>query len=296
MMGSIWMFHRILPDTPVAFGLPNSYRLRGTAITPEEWERFLAKLDAPASLRGTVRGTIPDSAPVLTFDDGYREWIDVVAPSLRQRGWTATFFACRAFRAEADRAQPIDEFYWLLDNAAAPQLDIRLPGGRQYAAQIDTLEGKREAIFGDLKLLLYSASPDAAQELLNLVAESVGLERPRGLPGLLYPTEAEWRQLAAEFDVGAHGLSHRRGTDLSDSDLRAELAGSLLWVRSIGGLTLWSHPDGAQDARVARLVADAGFEAAVGVGLEGGQWNWPRRFGTPEAIGAESRPPRARQC
>ena len=283
MSSALWMFHRVLPDAPQAFGLPSCYRLRGTAITPAEWERFLDSIPAPGSLGDDEPGI------VLTFDDGYREWVDFVAPSLRRRGFTATFFACRAFSAEADKAHPVDRLYWLLDHAVRPELRAVVQGDG-ITLRVDTLEGKRAAISGPLKERIVVGPSEEIEAVLGQVAASLACELPDDLPALLYPAEAEWHALAYEFDVGAHGLTHRRSTSLSDDELRAELDGSLRWVRALGGIDWWCHPDGDNDARVRRLVCQAGFTDALGVEGGGGPFDRPRRFATPAAISAHTRP------
>ncbi len=282
MTSNVWMFHRVLPDEPQAFGLPSCYRLRGTAVTPAEWESFLDSLDATAPLSCASVGA---EETVLTFDDGYREWIDLVGPSLRRRGFTATFFACRAFCAEARVAHGVDQLYWLLDHAQRPELRA-VVDGEAIAVRVDTREGKRAAIAGVVKERVVTGEPTEVAELLGQVAQSLNCEVPADLPARLYPTEAEWRGLAHEFAVGAHGLTHRRSSLLSDEELREELDGARHWVLGFGGVDWWCHPDGDSDRRVQRLVRDAGYEDALGVESGRGPFDRPRRFATPAAITA----------
>jgi hypothetical protein len=272
------MFHRVIPDECRAFGLPSCYRLRGSAITPAEWEAFLDTVGETCSIRDSSgRGV------TLTFDDGYREWVDLVAPSLRDRGLTATFFGCRAFCADAPQAHAVDRLYWLLDHAEWAELLV-VVGGERLSLRVDRLEGKRAAIQGPLKERIVVGRPAEVDALLDQVALSLRCALPGDLPSRLYPTEAEWRALAAEFELGAHGLSHRRSTALSDDELRSELEGSRRWILGLGGVDWWCHPDGDNDARVRAAVQRAGFVDAAGVDTGSGPFDRPRRFATPAEV------------
>ena len=122
-MTRVLMLHRVMPGRPVAFGRPSCYRMRGTALTPEEFDRLL---DAGPfhSLDDVVealsRGERPPPGRVLTFDDGYREWIELVALRLAERRARATFFVCPAFLQEA-----ADEVGWPVDTpSATPQAQL----------------------------------------------------------------------------------------------------------------------------------------------------------------------------
>ena len=82
----------------------------------------------------------------------------------------------------------------------------------------------------------------------------------------LYLSAAELKVLAAHplVNIGAHGDSHSRLTDLNDADLAAELAGAKLWLEETTGkpVTSLSYPHGAVDGRVRAAVAANGFTCA----------------------------------
>lgn len=74
----------------------------------------------------------------------------------------------------------------------------------------------------------------------------------------------ELRELAREgVEIGSHGLSHRRFTELTDEALRSELAASKLEIEhEIGRACRYvSYPYGSYNARVVGAAANAGFEA-----------------------------------
>jgi peptidoglycan/xylan/chitin deacetylase (PgdA/CDA1 family) len=82
------MLHRVLDGAPMSFGVPDCYRMRGTALTVAELERVLDEAGPIVPLEAVERAlnageTLP-AGYVLTFDDGYREHLDVVTPLLRE--------------------------------------------------------------------------------------------------------------------------------------------------------------------------------------------------------------------
>ena len=78
----------------------------------------------------------------------------------------------------------------------------------------------------------------------------------------------EIKELAqAGFSFYPHGLSHRRLTQLSNSELERELRGSreLLEARLGQPATVFCYPYGDCDARAERAARAAGFQAACGL-------------------------------
>jgi len=74
---------------------------------------------------------------------------------------------------------------------------------------------------------------------------------------------------AAGMEVGSHGMSHARLTDLPDAALRAEVRDSKRLLEDLLGRPVrgFAYPYGAWDARVREAVIDAGYEYAVSTRL-----------------------------
>lgn len=68
-------------------------------------------------------------------------------------------------------------------------------------------------------------------------------------------------------EIGAHGVSHRKLTELPDDDVRRELEESRRYVERLTEkpCRFFAYPKGASDPRVRRLAAEAGFDAAFTV-------------------------------
>jgi len=163
-------------------------RQRLYSIDPSRFESHMR------CIAGTLRSSITALAPgvaaarglAITFDDGYRDNLTVVAPLLAALGLPFTVFVT---------------------------LDFVRGGDPRYLSP------------GDLR---------------ELVA----------LPGVT---------------MGAHGCSHRRLTECSDTELAHELEDSRAWLENLLGrpVTTMSYPHGAVDARVRAAAAATGYELAL---------------------------------
>ena len=82
----------------------------------------------------------------------------------------------------------------------------------------------------------------------------------------LYLSAAELKTLAENplANIGAHGDSHTRLTELGDFELAVELTRVKSWLEDATGkpVTALSYPHGAVDSRVRAAVAAAGFTLA----------------------------------
>lgn len=283
----ILMYHRVLPLRPTAFGLPGCYHLRGTAITPETWADDLRRLQPIISLAAVVealeRGQPTPVGNVITFDDGYREWSDLVAPSLRATGATATFFITTGMHRAAPRAHAIDAYYWLLDHAAVPVWSLRLPKGEVVRGDLYTETGKRWLVVDSpIKAAVRDGDGGVQAATLQAVERAVGVNLPFALAEDLYMDEVQWRQLSDRNLIGSHGVSHTPLTRLADAELNAEINDGRAILRTVTGCTidLMSYPDGAYDARVISALRCADYRASVAVDVG----SWGCRFSIPRVL------------
>lgn len=268
-MTRVLMLHRVMPDMPTAFNRPSCYRLRGTALTLEEFDRLLENgpfrtLDEVVDALG--RGESPPQGLVLTFDDGYREWSEYVAPRLEEQGISATFFVCPAFRLEAEEAHPVDVFYWLLDHARCPLFECRLPDGTRVRGSLETDEDKGLLVTGELKRFVVTGERTQVREVLRELAGALYIEVPAELARTLYPSERQLEGLvSAGHRLGGHGVSHQHLPALSEARAAAEISSSLNWVAKLSGRRSapFAYPDGAFDPGTERSIAQAGATCAL---------------------------------
>lgn len=264
----ILMFHRVRPAEPTAFGLPDCYRLRGTSLTPTEFEQALAEAGPVLSLgaveEALAQGLDPPPGTVLTFDDGYREHLDLVAPRLAARGLTGTFYVATGLHGAGSDVALVDAWYWLLDHATRPSASIELPHGAEYRGRVDTLRGKSAWVAGEPKTALLTASPESQGQMVAALAEEVGCVLPDDLAARLYLRPDEWPALCgAGMRLGAHSIRHPRLTEVDEGALRLEVMGSIAAVRPFCEPVAFAYPDGAHDERVANRVRGAGASSGV---------------------------------
>jgi peptidoglycan/xylan/chitin deacetylase (PgdA/CDA1 family) len=286
----ILMLHRVLADTPAAFGLPGCYRMRGTALTPDEFRQVLDKVGPIVTLAAVEQaltlGEEPPTGSVLTFDDGYREHLDLVAPMLADRCHAATFYVATGLHGEGTEVAVVDAWYWLLDHAEEPFARVPMPDGGAFHGRVDTFEGKLAWVAGEPKAALLASTSEQQEAMLAALSDSVGCALPVGLAAAQYLRRDEWSALVSfGMRIGAHSVRHPRLTQVDDATLRNEVATS---VASLGvfGPVAFAYPDGAYDERVEAVVRKAGVSSAVtcdpgvvtrGVNLQ----RLPRRFVLP---------------
>jgi peptidoglycan/xylan/chitin deacetylase (PgdA/CDA1 family) len=263
------MLHRVMADHATAFGRPSCYRLRGTALTPDEFDRVLDAepfLSLEEVTDAIARDKTPPPGWVLTFDDGYREWIDLVAPRLEARRIHAAFFFCPAFLSTVAEAHPVDGYYWLLDHARRPRFALRLPDGTEVEGSLESDEAKNSLVRGPLKQFIVKGPRAQVREVLTRLAEVLGVTLDGKLPRKLHPSEQEVQALArAGHTLGGHGWSHRHLTAMSQEESTWEIGASLEWAARVSGRRAipFAYPDGAFDERTALQVERAGATCAL---------------------------------
>ena len=264
----ILMLHRVLDDAPSAFDLPSCYRIRGTALTVDELVRVIEGvgriLPLDAVEQALARGDDPPAGAVLTFDDGYREHLDVVAPLLAERGVSATFYVATGLHGEGADLAAVDAWYWLLDHAVGRVARVPLPGGGEHQGRIDTYEGKAAWVRGEPKAVLLEATAVQQALMLEALAESVECALPYDLAARLYLRTSEWAALVGlGMRVGAHSVSHPWLTRVENDALQTEVNESVDALRWLGGPVAFAYPDGAYDERVVREVRRAAVSSSV---------------------------------
>jgi glycosyltransferase involved in cell wall biosynthesis/peptidoglycan/xylan/chitin deacetylase (PgdA/CDA1 family) len=234
----------------------------------EEFERVLDQLTEHTqvlplteALQRQARGQLPRRAVALTFDDGYAEWLDVVAPALRTRGLQATFFVTTGhLTGGAMWHERINAAV-----AALPVHGAKLPYGL--------------AAFADLTLL--QRRVDLAQALQRYFKHVTLQERFDGIEALeaqaVKPLRAprafnadSVRELRRQgFEIGAHTVHHPILSAVADAVAREEIGQSKEQLEAILGerVPLFAYPNGVPlrdfDQRHVDMVKACGFEGAV---------------------------------
>jgi len=264
--GAIFTLHHVRPKQPRAFD-PNAH----LEITPEFLEtaivtlkrdgyRFIALDALPAHL---ASGDLQPVA-VFTLDDGYRNNMDHAAPIFSRHGVPFTVFVAGGF---IDRTHTL---WWetladLLEGQSSLTFDF---GAGAETVALGTLREK-QAVFDRFAAFLHAIDEATAIARLNQTAHALGID-PIGITAALTLDETGLRRLIDNplASLGAHTITHRSVTRLSDETALAEMDLSARRVEAITGRRPVSlaYPYGFASAVCARdhkLAASLGFTTAV---------------------------------
>ena len=203
----------------------------------------------------------------ITFDDGYRDNFRYAAPVLAEMGMRATFFIiadligmerapwydrmARAVLECSYRKQgfgPIDEIGFVKDNGSSTPRDDRNLPARVVEHAKHLAPAKRQELLDDL----WSESDVDG-----------GFSHDDYIMGW-----HELRELAdAGHEIGSHGRSHQILTQVDETTLESEVAGSrrVLEEGLARSVTTFCYPNGDASDREARAAAQAGYACAVTV-------------------------------
>jgi peptidoglycan/xylan/chitin deacetylase (PgdA/CDA1 family) len=193
----------------------------------------LAELAAAAAA-----GDPPERAVALTFDDGYLDNLDTVAPLLAELGLPATFFLTTESRPARRR------FWWdVLEEALS----------HDRAAHDET------------HAILRRSSPAVRDDILLRLARerSVPLVSERARP-MSYDEVGRLKAFPS-LEIGAHTVHHLSLSEVSAEDCHREVFESRSALERITGRAVrsFAYPFGAVSDEAVTAVTAAGFDVAV---------------------------------
>jgi peptidoglycan/xylan/chitin deacetylase (PgdA/CDA1 family) len=254
----VLIFHRVpaTADPMLPFELPADEFARRLDLLQSVF-RVLPLRDAVSAL---ARGTLPDRAACITFDDGYANNLEVAAPLLSARGLPATVFVAPGFLNGG----------WMFNDRIIEALRVaprdfdlaELGLGRH---RLDT-PGDRTRVAGELVLALKHLPPsDRMERAAELVRRAGG-----DAPASPMMTDAQVAALPAHgIEVGAHTVNHPILTSIDADEARREIVESRARLEAITGapVTSFAYPNGLPHRDYARahagMVRDAGFSLAL---------------------------------
>jgi peptidoglycan/xylan/chitin deacetylase (PgdA/CDA1 family) len=200
-----------------------------------------------------------DGAVALTFDDGYRDNLEVAVPILAEFEAPATFFLTSE---QLDRPR---RFWWdVLEasvlQASADELVLRI-GGEDWARP---LGAARSATHDELYDLLKRSGPAVRDDLVRQLTSSVDVpETDPGRPLL----SAEMRRLASlpGVEIGAHSVHHLDLAAAGPTELFQEIFECRTSLERVVGrpVDLFAYPYGSVSPGALEMAAAAGYLCAV---------------------------------
>ncbi len=195
----------------------NSYRVK----SPKEFESdldYLLKRLKPLSLEELLRAEsvsdLPQNAFFLSFDDGYRELAEVIAPILIRKGVPAAFFVCSSL---------LDNSNWLFEDQIAliltriqkqPEILRHCEENclKPIGLTFETMKRTRVPPVDAIRILGAELKIDWQKDL--------DIHRP-------YLTSEQVRWLLQHgFSIGAHGVDHRVFESMTEDEQFAQIAES----------------------------------------------------------------------
>jgi peptidoglycan/xylan/chitin deacetylase (PgdA/CDA1 family) len=222
---------------------------------------FLLKRYRPVGLPELIRwtkeaGELPSNGFLLTFDDGFRELHDVIAPILLEKGVPATFFLTSGFLE--NRELSYEHKASLLANAVSTGISShRAEQARAILATLGIVQpGLAQGI---LKV------PYGQRATLDRLAELLGVDFEDYLRDVQpYLTSIQVKQLLRQgFSIGAHSIDHPCYSELSMENQLAQTLGSMRQIREIFGVDYGAFAFPHHD----RGVSPEFFQAILASGL-----------------------------
>ena len=261
-------YHRVLPIEQ-----KKRYALSELVVTPQSFEQHCLVLRrhyevlplhaAVQALRDGGSRRRPIAA--ITFDDGYQDNFKYAVPILEAFGIQATFFVITDLIGTA-------RVPWY-DRLARSVTELASTGGGSEITDVCRTMGTSEPtcpVAVCPKSIVHFAKLLPPVRRAELVQRISNLANSDGDP----PTDdliMDWAQLTAMtnagHEIGSHSGTHEFLTQLDDSALEEEVAGSRR--RLAEGLkesiTSFCYPNGDFNERVVGVVASSGFSCAVTV-------------------------------
>lgn len=193
----------------------NLYKYRDVSTFAKDLDFFCRKYN-PIGLEELLSSLknaspLPPHSVLLTFDDGFREVHEIVAPILVDRKLTATVFLTSNF---------IDNKALNHDNKKSLIIDhLKRYGSGQktnkMASMLSLKDSDQEALITAILDVSYKK-----RSLIDELAEAVGLDFPAFLTDKKpYLTSVQIRELiGAGFTIGSHSLDHAPYAELSVTD------------------------------------------------------------------------------
>jgi phosphatidylinositol alpha-1,6-mannosyltransferase len=220
--------------------------------------KVLPLAEATAALQ---RGSLPSRAVALTFDDGYAEWLDHVAPALRRRNLPATFFVTTG--------QLNGDALWheriMAAVRALPDRDVKLPAGLEAYADLSVHDKRADLVQRLQEGLKYLPLDRRLEAITTIEAQAC---RPILLPKA-FDIDAVRALHSQGFDIGAHTVHHPILNECTLEQARTEIGGSKEELEAIirAPVTAFAYPNGrpGEDYRAEHvaLVKSCGYQLAV---------------------------------
>lgn len=208
-------------------------------------------------------GDVPDNAVVVTFDDGYHDFVEFGLPVLKELRIPATLFATTGFVSGELWLWP-DQIRYALDNTRQSSLDLPFNSIKM------SLRKEKEKIWNTIADYCMTINNEEKKAFIEKLYDDLDVVMPRSAPEKY--RALTWEELRAAvkdgIEVGSHSHSHPILTKLEYADLERELIISKDRIHRELGVypTVFCYPNGQKNdfnEGIKKAVKVAGYEYAV---------------------------------
>ncbi|PQJ85133.1 polysaccharide deacetylase family protein [Aliivibrio sifiae] len=200
---------------------------------------------------------------VLTFDDGYVDFYDVVFPIIKEH----RIPACLYFTSGYPDSKCIHSFGILEDHVRSlPSLKFSI-ANKDYSLRAETKSEKREAIYFLSNLVEELCDGNDSGKLLEIL-KLIGVDDE--IINRRY--SLNWRQVIELSNnelvtIGSHTVTHPRLSQLKSQNVEFELLESKRKLENVLGAEVkhFAYPYGDHNERVKAMVRKVGYSSAVTV-------------------------------
>ena len=256
---AVLMYHRVMPEK-------DFYRKNEVGAQEFEWQMALISerctvLPLSEALQKLAKGELPKKAVCVTFDDGYRDNLDLALPILKRWNIPCTVFVTSAF--SDDGLIWNDQIIEAIRHSKVKEIDLKeLDLGVFELSSITQSVHAINAIISAIKYL-------PIEERMRKVKLVVKLTDAT-LPDNLMLTRGQIRKLhSAGVEIGAHTNSHPILNSVSDDVAYFEIEKSKQLLQDIiGGPVIgFAYPNGRPNKdylpQHVDMVKKLGFQYAV---------------------------------
>ena len=250
-------YHRIASPELI---YPSDPRL--VSATPEMFARHMEWLashyhviDMQSALEAIVSGApLPRRAVLITFDDGYPDFLEHAWPVLRELRLPATLFVPTAFPGKQGSAFWWDRLYAAIITSTEPEITDQKLGRLPLHTRQDREHSVR-ILQSHVKSLQHTEAMTWVDDLCRRLASQEIVT-----PGVL-----GWEELKLLSEegvtIGAHSRTHPLMTRISNEQVREEISGSQQDLENNLGkkLPIFCYPAGAYNEATCSIAKDAGI-------------------------------------
>ncbi|MDO5102166.1 MAG: polysaccharide deacetylase family protein [Lautropia sp.] len=262
----VLMYHRVIDDPradPFELGMCVSRQRFAEQLAWLKKSAQVLPLDV-AVTRLLAGEPLPPRSVAITFDDGYRDNLQIAAPMLKQYELPATVYVVTG-KLEENIPLWWDQVIAMMAGTSKSTLDTLALGLPELPPTLSLSPNHRRDTCILLLETLWSHNALRIEETLSRLAAQL---KPADLPWLKAErmTPAEVQAIAAEgFSIGGHTVSHVDPKHLNRDQLLHELSTSRQTLQNLcqQPVDSFAYPGGRSSVWMPDLLAQAGFHHAV---------------------------------